>query len=406
MNEKTCENCGETVLLNVIQKDLCPDCFADAYGKCSDCDDIVEIDTLTEISDDLICEDCLANDYIYCESCNETVHTDNSREIDNEYLCNDCVDRDYFRCDRCSEYAHNDNRYETNSGECVCRNCYENHYFCCEYCDETYSNDYYGSNGHCQDCEEPSEDCDGVFSHDYKPEPEFKKSNKDKLKHYRTMYFGIELECKGNRIEEAVECMLPFMYAKHDSSIGGGVEIVSHPTTFDSWIEEKSNIDDWLDNLRRLGFSSHNGGTCGMHIHISKNTVSTLQLYKVLRFTYENHDFMLAISQRMRRQLDEWADMSGNRKSAIHKAAAKMSFGRFEAWNLQNSDTIECRIFRGNLRLDRFYKNVEFVHAIIMWAKNVSLNNINLESFCNYVFYNRKQYSNLWSFMSEKYLCV
>jgi len=369
---------------------------------CEDCGKPLPTLPLVVTGEPVFCEACMEN-YGYCERCGRIVPSDTLNTLYEMDFCQECYEMFAVECVYCGEVIHQEDSYCTENGP-ICEACYEHYYFCCDGCDRILENDEYGEDGYCHACVDDVEHISGINGYGYKPTPKFKTSPKDRKK--EPMYFGIELEVKGDALVEGVKVMLPWMYGKSDSSINGGFEIVSHPTTYEGWLDEKENVGKMLSSLATLGFKSHNTSTCGIHIHITKKNVSTLQLYKMLHFTYQNPDFILGISQREKTNLNAWAKIDDSPQDSKKKARNKFNFGRYEAWNLSNDETIECRIFRGNLRLDRFYKNIEFVQALISWARVVSLKNISLESFCNYVFLHRKEYSNLWSFMGEKFLCV
>ncbi|GAH84174.1 unnamed protein product, partial [marine sediment metagenome] len=141
----------------------------------------------------------------------------------------------------------------------------------------------------------------------------------------------------------------PFTYAKHDGTLNFGIEVVSHPATW-NWL--KQNYRKWENilNLRKVGFKSFDTTTCGMHIHLSKNAFSSLHLYKILKFFYENKDFILKISQRKSSYLNRYATLSSqdfNNSLALKAKWKNQTEEKYTAINLLNEPTIEIRVLEG-----------------------------------------------------------
>ncbi len=83
------------------------------------------------------------------------------------------------------------------------------------------------------------------------------------------------------------------LYCKHDGSIDEGFELVSYPMTLDYHIATMP----WLDILtmaQRLGYLSYQTSTCGLHIHVNRNSFGTTEevqeeaIARVLYF-FEKH---------------------------------------------------------------------------------------------------------------------
>ena len=124
-----------------------------------------------------------------------------------------------------------------------------------------------------------------IRNYSYKPTPIFYGNNEDK--EYKTIYMGIEWEtepknryaCTYNAKDKVVRDFLKVwntkdkqvFYAKEDGSLGNGAEFVSHPMTLNYIMKNKNKFKECCDLLRNNDFRSHDGGNCGIHIHISKN---------------------------------------------------------------------------------------------------------------------------------------
>ena len=87
-----------------------------------------------------------------------------------------------------------------------------------------------------------------------------------------------------------------FVICKEDSSIGYGFEIVSHPATFDyhkfAWERFFSNSSKYV--------KSYGSNSTGLHIHISRKSISQLGTGKILYFINSdiNKTFLDKISGR------------------------------------------------------------------------------------------------------------
>ena len=70
--------------------------------------------------------------------------------------------------------------------------------------------------------------------------------------------------------------------------------------------------------------------------------------------------------------------------------------------NLQHTNTIEIRVFKGNLKEVSFRKNIDFLDALYYWSKNIPLKKLSIRSFMEYVEENKKKYANLNTYVSER----
>ena len=389
----TCENCKDEFDLCNMHKvnDLlyCEDCYNEKFVDCNDCNTIIEIDSCATADGNYICEGCIEN-YFFCESC-ETYHSnDDSVEVHSRrnstiYVCEDCSSN-YSRCDRCSgvfDTQYHDMR-EVDGNYC-CEDCSEDSIYC-ESCD-TYS---------FSDC-----DCNRsrvLHDYSYKPENKFFTYNERKSK---TLFYGIELEIEGDK--ELLENMQKdFFYYKQDGSLDAGFELVTHPLSW-IWIKKnKSSIKEMLQYFRNNSCKSHDTTTCGIHIHISRNKISDIQLSKICNFFTYNQKFVLKISQRVKENLDSWSSLTTENKSAV-KYVKDGNYRRYVAINLQNKNTIEFRIFRGNLNFNSFMKNLEFINSIIEFTNVTGYSkssDINL--YYKFLSSHKNQYRNLINFIKAK----
>jgi hypothetical protein len=261
-------------------------------------------------------------------------------------------------------------------------------------------------NYHCADCEE-----DRQARWDARPYPRFtyfRTKHESNVPQREIDYLGIELEAElpnGTYPESIAEKLRrEWIYFQEDGSLRNGIEIVTHPLSF-AWIKEnEKSFSNLLGVCKQSKLKSYSTDTCGIHVHISNRNFSTLDIYKLLRFFYSNRLFLLQVSQRKEKYFDQWSALDHNtREDLKRKAKEKYSGNKYEALNLTHSYSMECRIFRGTLHYPSLMKNIEFVHAAGMFAKQASLKTcVSKEAFKSYVSENKKLYHNLQLFLQKK----
>jgi hypothetical protein len=305
-----------------------------------------------------------------------------------------------WECSRCEErFSEDDGCYQSTHEGIVCNSCYDTAYFTCSHCQRVLRSDsYYDSDCYCVRCAEAFRESDededesncGIHEYNYKPRPKFFGKGK--------LFYGVELEVNAERHRARTVYDLlgdDRVYIKHDSSIKGeGFEIVTMPHT----LTAQRELWKGFFNHRPRGMTSYEGGSCGMHVHVSRDALTRLQIHKMVVFLNNtlNKQFVVSIAQR-----------SSNGYSALkaEKTITSRSGDRYEALNLENHKTVEFRIFRGTVRGDRFFKNLEFVDALIHWVNEVNYNDLGYKGFCDYVQKHRKAYKFLHAYLVEKGWC-
>lgn len=374
------------------------------------------------------------NKKVICEKCEDSIDRADAIELPNDpgvYRCTMCMDEDYSACPCCDDYFSNDSGVKTHNGDFVCGECFNQQYHTCSNCSDVFCvadttvhedipycidcfNELFGECYECctiisrENCFFDENDdcyCSSCYAaklddlHDYSYTPDFRMygENKDNL------FFGIELEIE-NKIDSDflayVNRDCDILYAKADGSLDNGLEIVSHPMTFEYFNEIFHTVWKPILESKNHGYRSYNTTTCGIHIHISKKAFSTWHLYKFMRFFYVNNDFITKISQRDIEKLDEWATNNHTGTNITRKAKFKKgNTNRYSAINLQPYNTVEIRIFRGTLDESSFRKNIEFLHALYYFTKTAGTSTIDFDGFIVYITKNKKQYKNLHAFL-------
>jgi hypothetical protein len=287
----------------------------------------------------------------------------------------------------------------------VCDNCFENgDYISCNEC-----GDYIHTHDSCYSEESESDYCQSCFdsltpklinSYSYKPAAIFKGKG--------DTYFGIELEVERDGSDTSKDDMASEIkdddwYFKQDGSLNDGFEIITHPMSFDYIISRQDDLKSMLSKLSSSGYKSYDKKTCGMHIHISKKGFGTWHLLRFMKFFQDNATFVTAISQRTKDQLDKWASIEDeSEETLLYKAKKKGgNMKRYVAINLQNSYTVELRLFRGTLNPSSFFKNIEFTQALFNFSKDEK--EMTVDNFKKYIS-KSSEYSMLKKFLKLKNL--
>lgn len=393
----------------------CPAHFIEKeFIVCSNCGKEIDNGEETTIDGATYCGDCRDELYSYCEDC-DTYHSSddmycvNSGTRSETYVCSDCVRR-YYQCIDCGDYFTDDHVY-TNNDTSVCHNCRDNgSWYICDECGEIVSESNIQSNDdgyYCSDC---FQGCAGTIrDHGYKPAPEFHGEG--------PLYLGIELECdKGNERNSIAHDLLTrysqeesLFYIKQDGSLDCGYEIVTHPFSYDEIINHKSLFKSIMDDSIKAGFKSHDAGTCGLHIHVSRKGLGDTidqqddTIAKIIYLYEKEFASFLKFSRRTEQQLRQWANRYCDDTRITTLTAkdvyetAKGTSDRYRAINLENRHTIEFRFFRGTLNIDTFIASVQLINNMIGLCINTTLDSIEFVTFANIIGYSEQSELTIYS---------
>lgn len=323
------------------------------------------------------CDDCgerfLSDDLMSTHTYTRGMARDRSH-----YVCEDCADHDYTRWNG-GLYADNDcilvedlgerrpESYVTDSGGF--------HYHESDGCWYTYPQD--------EEEDEDSENYEGddsAFLQSYGSDI-FDTHGWPEDRARKELLFGVELEVEaisgtfaGQRdVAEALggkDGDGENYICAHDGSLMHGVEVITLPDTLAGHMSGKRM--PWAKALKSIAKIAKGGsGTenCGMHIHINRAALTTLQVGKMLVFVN---------SPRMQGLVEKIAQRSGSsyavvRRKVFTDGRASQSDSRYEAINISGKGTVELRIFRSNTRPERVYKNIEFAHALVTYCRDASM---------------------------------
>lgn len=273
---------------------------------------------------------------------------------------------------------------------------WHNRYFCshCE-CFIEYDEDYYGDD-ECIYCHEErqSEVIEGYSeSHDHRPI--YFGSYKGDF-----VGFGFELEvdcdedddCDNEATAEGLcsACGLDedeMRYA-HDGSLNYGFECISQPHTVKDFWDKAEKWRKMLKYLARAGYTSHNAGTCGLHVHVSRGMFGKTEeeqdraISKVYAFFDENWHDLARVSRRTdfnycdknKLRYDEDTDDKASLYAKWKKA--RKGGSHYVALNNGNEHTFEYRLGRGTLNAWSFFAWIDLMLTITKNARRITIEKV------------------------------
>lgn len=262
-----------------------------------------------------------------------------------------------------------------------------------------------------------------LFNYDYEPDfkPRITKAESEVYKKgYPVLTFGIENEVTliSNRSIEDAKARVSeitdliderfggFIYCKHDgttcdySNNQKGFEIVTQPFSL-AWLNEPENyrvMVECLSILESSGFIPNEN--CGMHVHVSKDVITDLNIYKIHEFFKNNPNAMFLLSGRSINPKsfgfykDYASPVNGNSK---RNAMQRSSQTKYSAIRFDKPNSAEFRLFGATLSPTEFMGNIEFAYALPLFCRDNSLSNVCIESFISFVKNERKNFKNLYN---------
>jgi hypothetical protein len=395
INFTNCNDCNKAILIKDIHNNLCIECYSIRYDKCIECQLIYKKEDLClTLQKEYVCKNC-SNLYVFCYDCSYITKKYSGYSTEYYNICS--------------------GRRRLTRGVFLCVNCISN-YIRCKECDNLYSK----NSDFCSYCSYYIDD------YGYKPCPIFLHTDNIKNNN-KQLFLGFELEVdfnkkietnlKLNKVAKNVTSMSKILYCKEDGSLNNGFEIVSHPFSFEWWKEHKKDIFNVIKYVRQNNYNSLLTNTCGMHVHMSRSSFSSLDLYKILKLIYNNRSFMELFSQRAKHggfrysrfdlynevskntyHIEQYIDKNRNLKIAEVLKRITSSITRDMAINLKNDETVEIRMFKGTLSCNNFSRNIEFCFALLNFVRSVGVNDINIKYFKDFCLKNKKDFPNLFKF--------
>jgi len=220
-------------------------------------------------------------------------------------------------------------------------------------------------------------------------------------------------------VEEAASMKRPasLWLPKHDSSVSGP-EFASQPASLAYWQAIRPALEEMFTMLLHAGIRSHEGDTCGMHVNISTKTFGTREhLIRFANLIHVNKRWTRRMSQRTLDSSQHWAKLDGTvltqTDTLENWAQGIIDYGaagndRYMALNALNANRVEFRLPRGTLRLDRFYKNLEWTAAMVEYSRDGEDESGKVKamvpaSFMRWTLANRESYPDFANYIEEKF---
>lgn len=409
-----CEHCGERHLIrNKYSEDVvtddgnetwCVDCVGDHAFYCEECETTYSRDDFEEheVDGNTLCGACLEGlidngDVFICRVCDEYHYESNGIYVvdDDCMICEHCFtwSSDYAYCTECGEAYSYEHLTRTRDGDLVCDDCRGRDYSYCRVCGEwVQDSEYNFDSGMCDRCEEERTDnplypnAVRLGYHDW---------NRPDLKWFgralpswngRMRGIGLEIECDApqsgmeldmqSALNDVCAVMGDRVFFEYDCSlsnaVGKGFEMITQPHT----VEEFYNVPwaECFEAIKRYGWSAHDAGTCGLHVHFSREMfgedadTQDDNIAKLIQFFELYYEDIVKVSRRTLGSDGNvyYAQKCGHKgKSKIKEYAKGKRCGHYSAINIGNADTVEIRIMRGTLNVETFMACIDFLLTIV-----------------------------------------
>ncbi len=191
---------------------------------------------------------------------------------------------------------------------------------------------------------------------------------------------------------------------KSDGSIGdNGIEIVTTAMSF-NYIKNNDLFYNFYNKVREY-LGSYSRNSTGVHIHISRDTLTKLQILRIVSFINNEMNFNY-VSRIAGREYfnNQFAETNFKNQSVLEldtyfKNYPNLIYShKYSAVNLSKKSTVELRIFKGNIRFDVLNRYVEFTDCLINFVKNTPVSYNCYVKFLKFVDDNKKKYPFLYSF--------
>lgn len=308
------------------------------------------------------CDDhcAISSGYFKCGCCGTWMNTRNEQSctyINDVFICTFCAQTEYASCACCARQELRRRMHLNMDLSFTCRYCHEN-------------------------------STKLIHDHSFKPFFSFQK-----MVWENTRYLGIELEIEvkdsgdtRDKLARLIKTWLgqqppvpdfkgrdgkivkgrsldKLVYFKFDRSLNNGIEIVFHPFTLKSF-HKHFPLQGFLKLL--ADNKGYIAGNCGMHIHVSKERLSSMDLTRGRWFFYHCEPFLKRFSER------EKFDYCKFEKFRPPTDPYYQEFGHYSCLNIANPSckTMEVRLFNATLDHKKFLANLQFSDLFVDYIQN------------------------------------
>ncbi len=298
-----------------------------------------------------------------CQDCHQWEYTERVRDTyDETKICRDCADNSYVYSEVEGTLVHGEESRQARDADGLIVTIHQNN--------EDYLYNDERDLWHHRDYVFPPPPVLGTYHQSKSQQAPIRDEWSDRY----GRYYGVELEVEIrnyeiDRAEKAIQLNRVVnegqvgrrAFFETDGSLSNGFEIITQPMS----LPMHRQFWNWLnDREATKSLLSHNTSTCGLHVHVSRDGLTTLTIAKVV--TFVNHpDNKVLITAVARRYAEGYCKI----KTKDLKNALSTT-DRYEAVNVTSRRTIEFRIFKGSLKYESVLSAIEFCHALVEFAKS------------------------------------
>ncbi|MDY0291910.1 MAG: amidoligase family protein [Desulfuromonadaceae bacterium] len=344
---------------------------------------------------DLIFIDNQIKQVYKCDYCNEYHIVDlllylpsKNKENENRSICPKCMLENKLQtCDKCGYIS---SKIKKIHDHYYCDKCIKKIHkcvYCGELCDRHYNlttdNDYI-----CDRCTSKFDSFRVKRYHEPIRLTYYKDNIKVSSENFNGIGVELEIDNGGQKNEvskKIIEMLDNKVYVMRDGSLNKGLEIVTYPNSFEGL--KQLNWDKTFKYLLVNGYKSFKIDTCGLHVHISRTSLTREAIINMLYFNEKFFDILIRIANRDKNKALRYAGLYGLPDyNMLDKARQVVTVYdrcnvhdlRYKAFNIQSRDTVEFRLFTGTLHTKSFFDNIQLILEIVDIAKSITKEEISL----------------------------
>ena len=324
-----------------------------------------------------------------------------------------CRSHNAFNCIHCGErHLYSDNDPDHND---ICPTCLPLYTRCNECGRMVPNNDL--SEGVCSNCRTVRY---GIRGYHQGPPLQFHPEPAD---NEHPLYLGIELEvdnpsCSIGQarrqavVEKVIRAVgLDHMYVTRDGSLTNGFEQITMPATLDYMLSNRERYEQLCTIPKAAGFTSHDAGTCGLHVHVSRDFIGSPEnvaklVYLSERFWTQFFLFSRRSPERGYRYATRYFKNARDRaepdKIPLEKVndLIRRTSERYRSVNTTTRQTVEFRLFRGTLHVPTFWATLQWVDNFVRLATATPSDDIPRISWSDIIHY--REYPELTAYNDRR----
>ncbi|KKL89900.1 hypothetical protein LCGC14_1910090 [marine sediment metagenome] len=351
------------------------------YYICDDCGEEFRRVDIVSNQGNRICKKCFKY-YSNCKECKGYFLQNTGKKYKLDFYCLECHKKLFVTCRRCAKEHLTTSMKEGPDGIKYCGACYKYLFILCSECEtivtrSEMTSESRGGRQICRVCYEALK----LIKH-YRWAPRKMNSNKEMWDNGLMMGVELEVLCR-DRDEQAkelkdyldLEKLGHNFYFKDDGTVvwegHRGFEIVSHPFS----LQHSHKHMKWkevLSWLQKHKFVSYWGGKCGIHVHLSRDFFTEIEIKKLRLFHSVNYEKIYAFAKRGSQGSNYCLQEKYTKKQLLSKGLVGQE-GKYHCVNINaTAPTVELRMFRGTLNYKRFLATLQFCDALAHFVKVVS----------------------------------